>query len=261
MALTPEQIKLRRGLVGGSDANTIMGGDEKRIFRLWQEKRGDIEPEDLSDILPVQMGVWTEPFNCQWFEKQTGKKVTAQGESRLCLDYPFMGCTLDGLTDDGESIVEFKHVSAFAKPDEVLDKYMPQLHHNMIVCGLEKAYLSVFYGNLKWEHYAVTKDSIYASILIGAVEDFWACVKYGKSPIVADAKPPAIPIYKVDFTANNMWADLAQQYKENAKYNKLFEDAAKGLKEMVEDDVAEAFGHGIVIKRDKKGSLRLTAKG
>jgi predicted phage-related endonuclease len=261
MALTPEQIKLRRGLVGGSDANTIMGGDEERIMRLWQEKRGEIEPENLSDVLPVQMGVWTEPFNCQWFEKQTGKKVTSQGESRLCLDYPFMGSTLDGLTDDDTSVVEFKHVSAFAKPEEILDRYMPQLHHNMIVCGLEKAYLSVFFGTLKWDKFEVTKDPIYASILIGAVENFWACVKSGTPPVATKVKSPVEAVRRVDFSTNNMWANFAQQYKDNVQYNKLFEEASKGLKSLVEEDVVEAFGHGIIIKRDKKGSLRLTAKG
>ena len=261
MALTEEQIKLRRGMVGGSDANIIMGGNEERIIRLWQEKRGEMESEDLSDVLQVQMGTFTEPFNCQWFERKKEKKVTAQGESRLCIDYPFMGCTLDGLTDDAQAVVEFKHVSAFAKSEEVLDKYMPQLHHNMIVTELDKAYLSVFFGNHKWECFEVTKDAIYASVLIKAVSDFWACVKSGTPPIAGMVKTPVAAVKRVDFNGNNHWASLAQQYKDNAKYNKLFEDASKGLKELVEDDVIEAFGHGISIKRDKKGSLRLSAKG
>jgi predicted phage-related endonuclease len=58
-----EQKALRKDALGGSDANTIMGGDEKKLLRLWREKRGEAEPEDLSDILAVQMGSFTEPFN------------------------------------------------------------------------------------------------------------------------------------------------------------------------------------------------------
>ena len=38
----------RRTYLGGSDARTILGSDENALIRLWQEKRGEIEPEDLS---------------------------------------------------------------------------------------------------------------------------------------------------------------------------------------------------------------------
>ena len=42
--------------VGGSDARIIMGDDEAALIRLWQEKRGEVEPEDLSGNLIVQLG-------------------------------------------------------------------------------------------------------------------------------------------------------------------------------------------------------------
>ena len=34
--------------IGGSDARIIMGDDEAALMRLWREKRGEVEPEDLS---------------------------------------------------------------------------------------------------------------------------------------------------------------------------------------------------------------------
>jgi hypothetical protein len=37
-----------------------MGDDEGALLRLWREKRGEIEPEDLSRNLIVQLGVVTE---------------------------------------------------------------------------------------------------------------------------------------------------------------------------------------------------------
>ena len=46
----------RRHFIGGSDAREIMGGDEEALLRLWQEKRGEVEPEDLSGNLIVQLG-------------------------------------------------------------------------------------------------------------------------------------------------------------------------------------------------------------
>ena len=65
----------RRHFIGGSDARIIMGGDEAALLRLWREKRGEAEPEDLSDNLLVQLGVATEPLNRQWYERTSGQAV------------------------------------------------------------------------------------------------------------------------------------------------------------------------------------------
>jgi predicted phage-related endonuclease len=43
----------RRQFLGGSDARIIMSPDESALLRLWKEKRGETEPEDLSDNLVV----------------------------------------------------------------------------------------------------------------------------------------------------------------------------------------------------------------
>jgi len=68
---------MRRYFIGGSDAGIIMGTDEAALFRLWREKRGEAEPEDLSANLVVQLGVVTEALNRRWFERNTGQVVTA----------------------------------------------------------------------------------------------------------------------------------------------------------------------------------------
>ena len=38
----------RQHFIGGSDARIIMGSDEAALVRLWQEKRSEVDPEDLS---------------------------------------------------------------------------------------------------------------------------------------------------------------------------------------------------------------------
>jgi hypothetical protein len=60
--------KDRRLFIGGADARTIMGDDESALVRLWREKRGEAEPEDLSGNLIVQLGVATEGLNRRWYE-------------------------------------------------------------------------------------------------------------------------------------------------------------------------------------------------
>jgi predicted phage-related endonuclease len=63
----------RRSFIGGSDARIIMGSDEQALLRLWREKRGEIEPEDLSGNLIVQLGVATEQLNRLWYQATPGK--------------------------------------------------------------------------------------------------------------------------------------------------------------------------------------------
>src|SRR5580704_4331637 len=86
----------RRSFVGGSDARIIMGTDEVALLRLWQEKRGELEPEDLSGNLIVQLGLVTEPLNRHWYERNTGQAVK---EVQRRVQHPvvrWMAATLDG---------------------------------------------------------------------------------------------------------------------------------------------------------------------
>ena len=260
MALTEEQKAFRRKLIGGSDANIIMSGDPDKVLRLWKEKTGQEEPENLDDELRVQMGVFTEPFNVFWFEKKTARKITNCGDQRINLDHPFMGCTLDGMTDEGETVFEAKHVNEFWKADALLEYYTPQLTHNMLVCGVRKSVLSVFFGNGKWERFEVPLDDIYAAILVGAEEKFWASVKDNVPPVATKINAPVAAVKIVDMTGNNEWANAAVDYQSNMAASKTFEAAQKKLKSLVLDDVVEAYGHGVRLKRDKAGSIRFSGK-
>jgi predicted phage-related endonuclease len=56
----------RRYFIGGSDARIIMGNDKAALVRLWQEKRGEVEPQDLSGNLVIQLGLATEDLNRRW---------------------------------------------------------------------------------------------------------------------------------------------------------------------------------------------------
>lgn len=260
LGLTTKQKTFRQRLIGGSDANTILSGDQGRIIKLWREKRGEIESENLDHILPVRMGQWTEPFNRTWFTEQTGREITHVGVERISLDFPIMGCTLDGLTDGGQCVFEAKHVNGFAKIEEVTAKYMPQLTHNMIVCERERAVLSVFVGNLKYFAVDVALDENYSAELIGAEHKFWECVETGEPPFPVEITPAikVEAIRKADMRESNSWASAASIYIETNTAAANNAAAGKTLRELIEADVSEAFGHGIRAKRDKRGAIRIT---
>ena len=255
--LTDEQKLFRKLGIGGSDANIIMGGDDQKLINLWLEKRGERESDDLSDVLMVQMGVWTEPFNRIWFQRKTNRVVTNDGDQRICLDYPFMLCTLDGLTDGGKTVWEAKHVNGFTKANEVVAKYAPQLHHNMIVTGTKMATLSVFFGNHAWDSFDVPFDEDYGQELIEAEKNFWECVQNGIEPVMVAGKYAGPVDRKVDFEGNNHWAALASDFIMNMDAAGRFDRAKDGLKKMIEPDVMEAKGHGIIAKRSSSGAITI----
>ena len=249
----------RRSFIGGSDANVILSGDSERILRLWREKRGEVEPEDLSSSLPVMLGCWTETFNRQWFEKLSGERVREVGQSLTCPKYDWRRCTLDGVVESSGAVWEAKHTSAFAKSEEVLERYMPQLQHNMAVADAETAVLSVIFGNHKYEIIEVRADWLYQLELLDAEEEFWNCVLTGREPVPAEPPPPPRPIgvREVCLEGNNAWASAAHDWIANRDAAKIHASATSLIKQLVEEDVARAFGHGIEAKRSRSGALTI----
>src|SRR5580704_15961478 len=117
----------RRTFMGGSDARIIMGTDEPALIRLWREKRGEIDPEDLSRNRIVQLGTVTEPLNRQWYERNTGNAI-ADVQKRV--QHPvlrWMAATLDGVVEQTGAVFEAKFMLPWSFTEEgAAEKYMPQ---------------------------------------------------------------------------------------------------------------------------------------
>src|SRR5882762_2151109 len=98
----------RQHFIGGSDARIIMGGDETALIRLWQEKRGEIEPTDLSGELIVQLGLATEDLNRVWYERLSGHRVGHRQARKFHHSIVWMAATLDGLVEETGAVFEAK---------------------------------------------------------------------------------------------------------------------------------------------------------
>ncbi len=134
----------RRYFIGGSDARIIMGEDEAALLRLWREKRGEIEPEDLSGNLLVQLGLATEDLNRRWYEANTGQVIT---DIQRKIRHPvlrWVGATLDGRVQGSDAVFEAKFMLPWSFSEEAAaEKHMAQLQHNMWVVAARTAVLSV----------------------------------------------------------------------------------------------------------------------
>jgi predicted phage-related endonuclease len=122
----------RRSFIGGSDARIIRGSDEAALIRLWREKRGDAEPEDLSGNLIVQLGTATEDLNRSCYERNSGRRVTDVQRRVKHSAIPWMAATLDGIVEGAEAVFEAKFMLPWSFSEEAAaEKYMAQLQHNM----------------------------------------------------------------------------------------------------------------------------------
>src|SRR5689334_25054807 len=114
-----------------------MGNDEQSLLRLWQEKRGEIEADDLSGNLIVQLGRATEDLNRQWFERNSGEAVSAVQEHAVHPQISWMAATLDGLIPTRNAVFEAKFMLLWSfSPEAAAEKHAAQLQHNMYVTDI-----------------------------------------------------------------------------------------------------------------------------
>jgi len=123
--------EIRRTFIGGSDARIIMGSDEAALLRLWREKRGDAEPEDLFGNLVVQLGLATEDLNRRWYEANSGQVITDVQRQVIHPTVRWMAATLDGRVEATGAVFEAKFMLPWSFSEEAAaEKYMAQLQHN-----------------------------------------------------------------------------------------------------------------------------------
>src|SRR4051794_38164893 len=255
----------RRTFIGGSDARIIMGDDQDKLVRLWREKRGEVEPEDLSQELIVQLGSITEDLNRIWYERNSGHKVEDVQRRVRHPVHKWMGATLDGRVEQTGAVFEAKFMLPWNFSEEAAaDKHMAQLQHNMWVIAARSAVLSIITGGGKWVEIGIHADPLYQHLLLTAEKKFWRCVQTGEPPQLFGVEPPRPrleAIRVVDMTGSNSWAEFAGIYRQT-RAPALEHERVKGeLKALVPEDAKEATGHGLRAKRSKSGaiSFELTA--
>jgi predicted phage-related endonuclease len=253
----------RRNFIGGSDARIIMGQDERALIRLWKEKRGEVGPEDLSGNLIVQLGLATEDLNRTWYERNTGRAITAVQARVKHPVIAFMAATLDGVVAGTGAVYEAKFMLPWSFSEEgAAEKYMAQLQHNMWVTNAGMAALSIITGGGKWVEIAIAADPLYQHLLLTAEKKFWRCVQFGEPPRLFGVDPPRPRIEavrSVDMASSNAWAEFAALFCSTRSASLDHERAKTELKGLMPEDAKEAFGHGVRAKRSKAGAVSFEA--
>jgi hypothetical protein len=172
----------RRTFIGGSDARIIMGCDEAALVRLWREKRGEAEPEDLSGNLIVQLGSVTEDLNRTWYERNSGRRVTDVQRRVKHSAIPWMAATLDGIVKVRERCSRPSSCCPGRSPRRQRPK--TTWRSSSTTCGsptCDQPCCRSSPGG-KWVEITVPMDPLYLSVLVSAEKKFWRCVQSGEVP-------------------------------------------------------------------------------
>lgn len=259
----------RKGFVGGSDARRIIEGD---WLALYEEKVGIRQPDDLSDIFRVQLGVWTEPFHFAWLRDKLLMKIGTKAPRIQHPSLPWMQASVDGWWLEHDTFIELKHTNERATARSVCETYQPQMAHYCAVMGVSHGYISFIAGNQDPVICKVEPSRTYIDELVELEANFWWHVENEIAPdsemhaenfaeVHAQAANLKVNDLRfVDMTGNNHWADLALALIETKDARDTHEKAKDELKKLVAKDVGEATGHGVTIKRDARNALRVTIK-
>jgi predicted phage-related endonuclease len=242
-----------------------MGTDEAALLYLWQEKRGEVEPEDLSGNLIVQLGLVTEALNRHWYERNTGQTIERVQHRIHHPVLRWMGATLDGTIAGSGAVFEAKFMLPWSFSEEAAaEKHMAQLQHNMWVTNAAEAVLSIITGGGKWIEIKLSADPLYQHLLLTAEKKFWRCVESGEPPRLFGVDPPRARIEAlriVDMTSSNAWAEFADVFLRTRDAHLEHEQARAELKGLMPKDAKEAIGHGIRARRSKSGAVSFDLLG
>lgn len=182
-------LQQRRTGVGGSDVAAILGLSKyKTPLQVYQEKRGEIEPQADNDAM--RWGRYLEPVVRQAYADETGNEVRVIDQLVRHPIYEHMIANLDGfvIPETGpRRVFEAKTArtaDGWGEPgsDQIPQPYLLQVQHYMAVTGFVVADVAVLIGGSDFRLYEVPEDRELQDMLCDACTEFWGRVKAGEPP-------------------------------------------------------------------------------
>ncbi len=180
---SPEWLDFRNGKIGASDAPIIMGESKwSTPLQLWERKMG-ITQDTFNPAMAK--GSQMEPIIRDHFIQAYGLEVSPAVIQHA--DYEWMIASLDGLSEDGSVIVEFKYANAKdhseALKGRVPKHYFGQLQHQAEVAGAAQCHYYSY--NEASDSYALVilkRDDVYIAEMLEKELEFKKCLDTFKAP-------------------------------------------------------------------------------
>lgn len=190
MSLTQEQADARARGIGGSEAAAVCGiSPWTTPVQLWQVKRGDVPPPDLSDNELVRWGELLEEVIGKEGARRLGFTVHRVRETKIDKEHPHMLANIDFRIVGKRAGLEVKNSSQWTSEkwgeigtDDVPPYYLMQGVHYMRVLDYDEWYYAVLLGGNELLTYRVERDADIEKRLIMLEGRFWECVETGRAP-------------------------------------------------------------------------------
>ncbi len=190
MSLSAEQLSERLRGVGGSDAAAAVNLSRyKSPLRLFQEKRGEIPPDDLSDNELVHFGNVLEDVVADEFTRRRGLTLRRDRRTLWHPQHDFMLAHIDRRIIGAEEGLECKTASlrmvkewGEEETDSVPIEYLVQCAHYMAVTGFTAWHVAVLIAGNDFRMYRIERDEELIESLVAREAAFWECVKTGAPP-------------------------------------------------------------------------------
>lgn len=207
-----EWLEERKKGIGGSDAATILGlNPYKDNIKLWEEKTGRRQAEDISEKEYVKYGTNAEDLLRELFKLDYPKYEVRHDENTIIKHpkYPFLFASLDGTLIDKETgemgILEIKTTNILQSmqkekwKEKIPDNYYCQVLHYLNVTGYSfvilKAQLKYdFDGEIKLDtrHYKILKEEVVEDMKMLEKKEIEFWTKYVETGIRPPLTLPAI---------------------------------------------------------------------
>lgn len=196
-------VEERRKYIGGSDIAAVMGMNRwKTPLKLWLEKTGEAEPNDLSENEAVQLGTELEEFVAQKFAKITGKQVRRASKMYVHKKYQFLVAHVDRLIVGENELLECKTCGSHKKDEwedeiqiievngekqeqiikKIPQEYILQCIWYMGIVGKKTCYIAVLIGGQKFKYRKIEFDEELFETMVETAVKFWNCVQTKTMP-------------------------------------------------------------------------------
>lgn len=195
----------------------------------------------------------------------------------VSLERDWQTFTPDGIVlENGNAVavIDAKHTRAldgYNEPHSVVQVNYWQFVHQMMVSGLDRVHVSVFYGNDEWRQFTVLRKDDDAATLLGAEMLFLKELESDTSPgfvieAPADHPIPGVPTRKLlmaDVEQANWGADYiaaAGEFLSNYDSDKRLDAAKKALRGFLPVDAVKIEAFGVRVNRTQRGIVITSLK-
>lgn len=229
---TPEWFVWRRNGITASETPIILGlSPYKTPWRLWMEKTGKMQPEDLSRNPNVQRGVEMEDGVRKLFEEERLEIV--EPACGICDEDSVFRASFDGLDSKGRP-VEIKcpsrkvwdEVIANGEASDTYRLYAAQVQHQLLVAGADEGFL-VFYSEGEMKIFEIKRDEAFIQRIRIEGRKFFESMQAGKPPEKDPERDLYVPESEEDVT---LWVQAARLFLRHQKELDELEEKAAAVK-------------------------------